>query len=97
MKFHLICQEESANVKKHLKKEGGFFERKTLSNYFKCLRPTHKNIYISVSQCQSVIQLALHLHSTLSFLSVVFRRCNFINNCMSPMFSERTTELLHLE
>lgn len=67
MKFHLICQEESANVKRHLIKRGRFFERKPLSNYFKCLRPTHQNIYISVSQRQSVIKLVQHLHSILVF------------------------------
>lgn len=67
MKFHLICQEESANVKRHLIKRGRFFERKPLSNYFKCLRPTHQNIYISVSQRQSVIKLVQHLHSILFF------------------------------
>lgn len=77
MKFHLICQEESANVKRHLIKRGRFFERKPLSNYFKCLRPTHQNIYISVSQRQSVIKLVQHLHSILGFF---FQKCDFINN-----------------
>lgn len=72
MKFHLICQEESANVKRHLIKRGRFFERKPLSNYFKCLRPTHQNIYISVSQRQSVIKLVQHLHSILGFFSEVW-------------------------
>lgn len=71
MKFHLICQEESANVKRHLIKRGRFFERKPLSNYFKCLRPTHQNIYISVSQRQSVIKLVQHLHSILVFFRSV--------------------------
>lgn len=72
MKFHLICQEESANVKRHLIKRERFFERKPLSNYFKCLRPTHQNIYISVSQRQSVIKLVQHLHSILFFFSEVW-------------------------
>lgn len=65
MKFHLICQKESANVKKLLdyKKKTWEMWRKALSNYSSYRTSWWWNIYITVEEVLRVIKLPMRVSS----------------------------------
>ena len=74
MKFHLICQEESANVKKLLgnKKKSWEMWRKALSNYSVYLGSSWWNIYITVMEVLRVIKLVRWVSSLFPHFSNLF-------------------------
>lgn len=74
MKFHLICQEESANVKKLLgnKKKSWEMWRKALSNYSVYLGSSWWNIYITVMEVLRVIKLVRWVSSLFPHFSSLF-------------------------
>ena len=76
MKFHLICQGESANVKKLLgikkKKKSWEMWEKALSNYSLYLGPLWLDIYIIVMEVQAVIKLVRWVSSLFQDLSTLF-------------------------
>lgn len=74
MKFHLICQEESANVKKLLgnKKKSWEMWRKALSNYSVYLGSSWWNIYITVMEVLRVIKLVRWVSSLFPRFSGLF-------------------------
>lgn len=76
MKFHLICQEESANVKKlsgNKKKKSWEMWRKALSNYSVYLGSTWWNIYITATEVLKVIKLAGRVSSLFPHFSGPFQ------------------------